>query len=328
MIWNCSHLGLLLKVFGCGLLLSIVTILRKLPARLATSHSGNIRVTKLQKVWWLALYLSIFLGYSFPPNAALQVLELFFIAGVWLNGCYHYSACAKLLRVTFTHVLQAQIAKRHMSGGETRQSSHQQKEQNAGRNAAHVKRVKKRIRQNMQSTFAGFNMVIIIAVTSNTVWSGRMAGEVCSRQQSNVEGVLAQIRLYTTVGAIVIVPMVALHSIFIFTANRRKRAMKERIFQSTKTKRRKSAVQKAPTKNAGSYDNNSDPRPNSNGSYNNKSKSGGSYDSKSKESYDNKSKESHDNRSNSGGSCESDSQSSRSQGPSKLESACCGSSPT
>jgi hypothetical protein len=122
-----------------------------------------------------------------------------------------------------------------MSGGETRQPSHQQKEQNAGRNAAHVKRVKKRIRQNMQSTFAGFNMVIIIAVTSNTVWSGRMAGEVCSRQQSNVEGVLAQIRLYTTVGAIVIVPMVALHWIFFLTANRRKRAMKERIFQSTKT---------------------------------------------------------------------------------------------
>ena len=78
-IWNCSHLGLLLKVFGCGLLLSVVTTLRKPPARLATPHSGNARVTKLQTVWWLALYLSIFLGYSFPPNAALQVLELFFI---------------------------------------------------------------------------------------------------------------------------------------------------------------------------------------------------------------------------------------------------------
>jgi hypothetical protein len=78
-------------------------------------------------------------------------------------------------------------------------------------------------------------------------------------------------------------------------------------------KRKKSAVQEAPAKNAGSCDKNSDPRPNSKGPCDNKSKSGGSCDSKSKEPHDNKSKEPHGDPSDSGGFCESDHQSPRSQ---------------
>jgi hypothetical protein len=174
----------------------------------------------------------LFLGCAFPSNKVLQVLELVGAVGVWSNGSYHYREHLKLMRKTFNQVSQRMSLPNSAKNG---RNTTQWNTDKAKSDAAHMKKSRKRLHHNMQSTFLGFSIVIIILVTSNRIWGDGRVSNGCSRQDhADADGLLMRLRLYATVGAVVIVPVVVLHSIVTFTANRRKKALLKRSERTAK----------------------------------------------------------------------------------------------
>jgi hypothetical protein len=277
MIWSCPALTLCLKLGGGLLLLSVVTILRKLPVRLSTSSSRNITVTNSQKCGWLGLYVVVCLGHTFPRNEFLQAAEVGAWLGVWGVGCFHYAGYVAMLRGIFQPATAVVATARSPPASPLRMARNPppaapplQIQQ-----TFKMKRARQKIRQNMVSSFGGFNLGVVILILSNAIWLDGEGGTACSRRTHIDNSYPAQIRLCTSVAAVVATTFIIWHTLIIFTAAQRKKMkMKMKMPRKASTIQKRVRAGEGILPNPGSYRNKSDSSGHdSSGSYDNESKS-------------------------------------------------------
>jgi hypothetical protein len=198
-VWECALIHFAEKLIGTGVMLTQITILRKMGTHLRTGKwsSGDKRplpqLTFLQKVLYVVYVASAAVDVAKPGRfVTFPVLEMLALVGIFVGGCAHFLTFKRSTDRSFGQMMTwARVLVPLRTSGSSALSDDNIASSPQHRIIVHraavrvsqltrVRRTQKNMSRNMLVNFVIFSMCFGISVFISPLWSGNvMASRFC-----------------------------------------------------------------------------------------------------------------------------------------------------